>query len=88
MGIIGKIKSLFKREKNTVEESSSTIVEESTEDIKMSLKKEQEAIYAAYKQNGLTDEILERQVALNQKRNKLNIPDETKMTDSNKGFVQ
>lgn len=41
-----------------------------------------------YKEYGATDEVIELQIAINGLRNCFNIPDETKMTESNKGFVQ
>lgn len=41
-----------------------------------------------YDEYGLTDEILELQIAINGLRNKFNMPDETQLTESNKGFVQ
>lgn len=37
---------------------------------------------------GATDEIITLQVAINKLRNKYDIPDKTKMTESNPGFVQ
>ena len=46
-----------------------------TEDIADILMKEQEAINELYEKEGLTDEVLERQVALNQKRHELDIRD-------------
>lgn len=41
-----------------------------------------------YNEYGLTDEILELQIAINGLRNKFDMPDETQLTESNKGFVQ
>lgn len=41
-----------------------------------------------YQEYGATDEVIDLQVAINTLRNTFNIPDETKMTKSNKGFVQ
>lgn len=41
-----------------------------------------------YKNFGATDEIIDLQVSINRLKNKYNIPDESKMTDSNPGFVQ
>jgi len=41
-----------------------------------------------YEECGLTDEILELQIAINGLRSKFNMPDETQLTESNKGFVQ
>ena len=57
-----------------------------TEDIADILMKEQEAINELYEKEGLTDEVLERQVALNQKRHELDISDPTKRIWEN--FVQ
>ena len=45
-----------------------------------------ELVKNPYEKEGLTDEILEKQVALNELRNKLNISDETKRIYEN--FVQ
>ncbi len=36
---------------------------------------EQKKINKLYEKNGLTDEVLERQISVNKKRNKMNIPD-------------
>lgn len=41
-----------------------------------------------YEEYGLTDEILELQIAINGLRSKFNMPDEIQLTESNKGFVQ
>ena len=51
------------------------------------LKRQQEKLNKEYEQYGLTDEILEKQMELNAKRNKLNIPDETEIIND-EGFVQ
>ena len=51
------------------------------------LKRQQEKLNKEYEQYGLTDEILEKQIELNTKRNKLNIPDETEVITDD-GFVQ
>lgn len=60
MGILEKLTALFKKEE---------VIEEDLLDI------EQEIINKQYSDEGLTDEVLEKQVELNIKRNKLNIPD-------------
>ena len=62
MGFLDKIKSLFKSKKEIVN--------------KETLRKEQEIIDELYERDGLTDEVLDKQVALNMKRNKYDIPDE------------
>ena len=49
-------------------------------------KEEQEKINKLYEKHGLTDEVLELQVELNQKRNKENIVDESKTV--HKKYVQ
>lgn len=41
-----------------------------------------------YENFGAIDEIMDLQIAINQLRNKYNIPDKTKITNSNPGFVQ
>lgn len=41
-----------------------------------------------YENFGATDEVMDLQIAINKLRNKYNIADETKKTDSNPGFVQ
>ncbi len=41
-----------------------------------------------YEEYGASDDIIQLQVAINNLRNKHDIPDETKITKSNKGFVQ
>lgn len=41
-----------------------------------------------YDELGASDEVINLQVAINSLRNKFDIPDETQMTISNKGFVQ
>lgn len=51
------------------------------------LKRQQEKLNKEYEQYGLTDEILEKQIELNTKRNKLNIPDKNEIIND-EGFVQ
>ena len=41
-----------------------------------------------YKSFGASDEVIDLQIVINKLRNKYNIPDESKTTDSNPGFVQ
>lgn len=41
-----------------------------------------------YKKDGLTDEVLNNQIAINRKRNALNITDKSELTKDNEGFVQ
>ena len=72
--MLEKLKALFKKE------------EYNKKDIEDILMEEQEAINKLYEQKGLTDEVLDRQVALNQKRNELDISDPTKRIWEN--FVQ
>lgn len=71
-----KIKNIFKKTKK----------EKTKEEIEKELYEKQEAINKKYEQEGLTDEVLEEQVKLNQLRNKLDIPDSTKRIYEN--FVQ
>lgn len=56
------------------------------EKLRQELAKKQEELNEQYTKNGLTNEVLEKQVSLNQLRNKLNISDETKRIYEN--FVQ
>ena len=49
------------------------------------LQNESNKLYEAF---GATEEILNLQIAINKLRNKFDIPDKSKMTDSNPGFVQ
>ena len=72
--MLEKLKALFKKE------------EYNKKDIEDILMEEQEAINKLYEEEGLTDEVLDRQVALNQKRNELDISDPTKRIWKN--FVQ
>ena len=41
-----------------------------------------------YNEYGASDDVIQLQVAINNLRNTFDIPDETKMTTSNEGFVQ
>lgn len=41
-----------------------------------------------YNEYGASDDVIQLQVAINNLRNTFDIPDETKMTISNEGFVQ
>lgn len=50
------------------------------------LNRKQESLNKKYEKYGLTDDILDEQVKLNQRRRELNIPDSTKVI--NDGFVQ
>ncbi|WP_405286282.1 hypothetical protein [Methanobrevibacter sp.] len=50
------------------------------------LNRKQESIRSMIEKYGLTDDILDEQVKLNQRRRELNIPDSTKVI--NDGFVQ
>lgn len=89
MSILDKLTSLFKKnneeeveEKKQVEQEAQ--IEELTPE---SLAEEQKVIDELYKTEGLTDKVLDMQVALNEKRNKLNIPDENNIIND-EGFVQ
>lgn len=57
-------------------------------DLKTALDTIQEQINKEYEEKGVNDEIINVQVSVNTLRNHFNIPDETKLTESNKGFVQ
>lgn len=51
------------------------------EEIVDELNKEQKAINKLYKKFGLTDEVLERQVALNTRRSEYDIPDDSQLVE-------
>ena len=63
-------------------------------ELKENLRNMQNEINKAYQEHGLTDEILEKQLLINQQRNEHNIPDETEFwfgeftEDGFKEFVQ
>lgn len=68
MNFIDKIKNIFTRKS----------IQKDKIDIETNIEylaKEQEKIDKLYEKEGLTDEVLEKQVALNQLRNKLDISD-------------
>ncbi len=50
------------------------------------LNREQDSINKEYEENGLTDEVLKRQVEVNKSRNELDIPDFSELNDE--GFAQ
>ena len=87
MSFWDKIKNLFKKNNNSsseiveyggVEEVESAPQIEQISDVEVtveSLAKEQEEIDKLYEAEGLSDRVLDMQVALNQKRNKYNISD-------------
>ena len=72
--MLEKLKELFKKEEFKQEEIADILMNE------------QKEINKLYEEKGLTDEVLDRQVALNQKRNELDISDPTKRVWEN--FVQ
>jgi len=55
------------------------------EEILDNLQKQADELYEKF---GAIDEVIELQVAINMLRNHFNIPDKTKMTDSNPGYTQ
>lgn len=85
MGLLDKLKGLFKKEEGKVVEEAEDvkkIVVKEVDDAKMKiiedeLNNEQLVIKELYERDGLTDEVLDKQVALNQRRNELDIPDKT-----------
>lgn len=79
MSIFQKIKDFFKRENK---EEAIIIEANNAED----LAEQQKIIDKKYADEGLTDEVLEMQVALNKKRNELNIPDGNNLVNGD--FVQ
>ena len=72
--MLERLKELFKKEEFKQEEIADILMNE------------QKEINKLYEEKGLTDEVLDRQVALNQKRNELDISDPTKRVWEN--FVQ
>ena len=77
-----------KEEDTVVEESKEDkidVVEEDVdvnrEDLEKELDEEQKRINLLYVSDGLTDEVLQRQVALNTRRSELNIPDKNELVD-------
>lgn len=56
--------------------------------VRESLKKLQSEATILYNELGLTEEVLDLQTVINQLRHRYNIVDETKLTESNEGFVQ
>lgn len=72
--MLERLKELFKKEEFKQEEIADILMNE------------QKEINKLYEEKGLTDEVLDRQVALNQKRNELDISDPTKRIWKN--FVQ
>lgn len=90
MGLIEWFKNIFsKKEEDTVVEESKEdkidVVEEDVdvnrEDLEKELDEEQKRINLLYVSDGLTDEVLQRQVALNTRRSELNIPDKNELVD-------
>ncbi len=79
MSILQKIKDFFKRENK----DDAIVIEASNAE---DLAEQQKIIDKKYADEGLTDEVLEMQVALNKKRNELNIPDGNNLVNGD--FVQ
>ena len=52
------------------------------------LAKKQKEIDELYEKEGLTDEVLDKQIYINKLRNAHNITDKTKISESNPGFTQ
>lgn len=83
MGFIDKLKKIFSRNKvEQIEESGldkegivNLVTEELSDNVEEDLDAQQEEINKLYESDGLTDDVLDRQVALNGKRNELDIPD-------------
>lgn len=57
-------------------------------DLKKVLNDLQNSCNELYGEYGASDDVIQLQVAINSLRNTFDIPDETKMTISNEGFVQ
>lgn len=71
---------VVKEEDNTVEEKKE-VVDVNRESLEKELDEEQKKINLLYVSDGLTDEVLQRQVDLNARRNELNIPDKKELVD-------
>ena len=78
MGLLDKLKDLFKQEEKKVVEE---VDNEKDKIVEKELDAEQLIINKLYEDEGLTDDVLDMQVALNQKRNELDIPDRTQLND-------
>lgn len=74
MGLIETIRNIFNKKEKTTDDITITKTDDLKENIEK-LAKEQELIDKLYAKNGLTDEVLDKQVKLNQQRNKLDISD-------------
>ena len=57
-------------------------------DLKICFSNLQKECNILYNEFGVTDEVIQLQIAINTLRNKFDIVDETELIDSNKGFVQ
>ena len=66
---------------DTTGENNNKDESKTIEEIVDELNKEQKAINALYKKVGLTDEVLERQVALNTRRSEYDIPDDNQLVE-------
>ena len=79
MGFLDKLLGFFKKSDGSVVDNK----EESTDEVVTveSLAEEQKLIDELYARDGLTDTVLDLQVALNEKRNKYDISDKNNLND-------
>ena len=81
MGIIDKLKQIFKKDKKDKEVKEDVVKDDGEEVTVESLAEEQKVIDELYARDGLTDEVLDMQVKLNQKRNKYDISDKNNLNE-------
>ncbi len=81
MGLGSWIQNLFKKSKEVKEIVEDENTSDNREELEKELDEEQKQINLLYVSDGLTDEVLEKQVALNARRNELNIPDKKELVD-------
>lgn len=88
MGLMEWFKNIFgKKEVDVVEKEKDDKVDVVEDDdvnreaLEKELDEEQNQINLVYVSDGLTDEVLQRQVTLNARRNELNIPDKKELVD-------
>ena len=86
MGLSDWFKKIFNRKdevirKEEAEKTEEEVIVVDTSELEKELDKEQEQINLQYVNEGLTDEVLEKQVELNTKRSENNIPDRKELVD-------
>lgn len=81
MSFIDWFKNLFKKEEKEQEEEKQEQKKDEEEVTVESLAEEQKVIDKLYARDGLTDEVLDMQVALNEKRHKYDISDKNNLNE-------